>query len=141
MLSKNIRGRWTTSSKLEAMLQKSISNTTKSTDEVISTPIPWCNLCHRSPQLRSQINCSWTFQPEVLATFLGMHWRSASMQKGAKKGAKRQSCAKQNIFSQTNEAWDLYSLENYFLDVYWAFCFENMILFTLFMVYIFFMLD
>ena len=71
------------------MLQKHtyISNTTKSTDsdEVISTPIPWCNLCHRSPQLRSQINCSWTFQPEVLATFLGMHWRSASTQKGAKK--------------------------------------------------------
>ena len=108
MLSKNIRGRWTTSSKLEAMF----IYISKSTDEVISTPIPWCNLCHRSPQLRSQINCSWTFQPEVLATFLGMHWRSASTQKGAKKGAKRQSCAKQNIFSQTNEAWDLYSLEN-----------------------------
>ena len=99
MLSKNIRGRWTTSSKLEAMLQKSISNTTKSTDEVISTPIPWCNLCHRSPQLRSQINCSWTFQSEVLATFLGMHWRSASTQKGAKKKVPRGNLARSKIFS------------------------------------------
>ena len=82
--SKNIKGRWTTWSKFKAMSRAHMKyvNITKSSFYVDT----WTQFVSSLWRI-CQIDWFWTFPHEVLPIFLEMHWRSASMQKGAKRDA------------------------------------------------------